>query len=98
YRLKCVHRRPPQPLLCAAIFAPASAIFLRNSFGAITSTASPQPRIQGVISTVPVTVTVRFTEPFGPSLSFCDGCQVDSLTLPAAGGKNRSLTSTGSPE
>ena len=85
-------------MLREAIFAPASAIFLRSSFGAMTSTASPQPRIQGVISTVPVTVTVMFTEPFGPSLSFCEGCQVDSLTLGAAGGKNRSRTSTGSPE
>src|SRR6266576_1839617 len=85
-------------LLRDAIFVPTSLIFLRRSAGERTSTASPHPRIQGVISSVPVTVTVMLTEPLGPSPSFCDGCQMDSLRRAAAGGKKRRRTSTGSPE
>src|SRR5438067_4635809 len=69
-----------------AIFAPALAILSRRSRGASTSTASPQPRIHGVISTVPVTVTVMFSVPLVPSVSRCDGCQIDSLTRADAGG------------
>src|SRR5437588_11397841 len=74
------------PLFRELILSPAAAILSRSSRGATTSTASPQPRIQGVISTVPATVTVRFTAPFLSSLIRCEGCQIDSLTRAAAGG------------
>src|SRR5438067_11864641 len=83
-------------LLRDAIFVPTPLIFLRRSAAARTSTASPHRRIQGVLSSVPVTVTDLLTEPFGPSPSSRDGSQMDSRTRAAAGEKSRRRTSTGS--